>query len=344
MSTQRLERFIELEKLRPNRWNCNCPTIHEFEALREGMKNSGLENTPPIFVRHLPEGFFEIIDGEQRCRVAKDLGWRGMYALLTEASDNEVKYRSLSLNHARGSIDPLRLFDLLYEEWREGEGSLSMGELEEKYHGLFSQKYIQKVLALREISQEARAFIVSYRSSDRVQDDFRITLSHLNILAKLKSPNDQVLYCKLMIEMKLSPGELDVQVKRKLGELQEWEKARPMTEKAEEASDVQRSTERQEDGRDAIEPPPPLSRRQRSRPRPQKVEEIFTCPSCRGQFVVNYNARRVQRLDDEGNHLTAVLQEGRPSRVKEACPVCRMSIATIDCLKGEVQWETRDGQ
>lgn len=66
--------------------------------------------------------------------------------------------------------------------------------------------------------------------------------------------------------------------------------------------------------------------------------------TCSGEFVVNYGAKRVQWLENQGDHLTAVEQDGRPSKVKETCPACGGSIVAIDYLKHEVQWESREGQ
>lgn len=359
MSAQRLEQFIEIGMLRINRWNCNYMSRQELDALKDGMKSRGPDNTPAILVRLLPDLTYEIIDGEQRFKAAKELGWKGLYALLKQISDDdEAKYQCLALNLAKGRIDPLKLFDLLNEEWEErggNGGTLSMRALEQKYHGLFNKVYIQKVLSLRAISREARDLIDTYRSSDKVQGDFQITLSHLVVLARLKHPKDQLMYGKLMIEMKLSPDELDVQVKSRVEELKEWEKTREterqqQENKLEEVTgdkdqDIDQEYPETEDtagNREYVEPPPPLSPKQPSKPRPQKVEEVFTCPDCNDQFLVNYSTKRVMLLQRDGNHLKAVQQDGKPSKAKETCPACGSATASIDYLSREVQWEMNE--
>ncbi|MCL4436378.1 MAG: ParB/RepB/Spo0J family partition protein [Thaumarchaeota archaeon] len=362
MSAQRLEQFIEIDALRANRWNCNYMSRQELDALKEGMKSRGPENTPAILVRLLPDLNYEIIDGEQRFKAAKELNWKGLYALLKQISDDdEAKYQCLAMNLAKGRIDPLKLFDLLNEEWEEGSGNLSMRVLEQKYHGLFSKTYIQRVLSLRAISREARDLIDTYRSSGKIQEDFQISLSHLVVLARLKHPKDQLMYGKLMIDMKLSFDELDIQVKNRVEELKDWEKTRETEPQQQQENELEEAAEdRDKEGQyqnrdqehpemeesvddreyvDNVEPPPPLSPKQPSKPRSQKVEEVFTCPGCSDQFLVNYSTKRVLSLKKNGTHLKAVQQDGTPSKMKETCPACRSATASIDYLNHEVQWE-----
>ncbi|MEM3714041.1 MAG: ParB N-terminal domain-containing protein [Candidatus Bathyarchaeia archaeon] len=54
--------------------------------LRDSMVSSGPLMTPPIFVRKMDD-HYEIIDGEQRWLVARELGWTHIPAIVRDVSE-----------------------------------------------------------------------------------------------------------------------------------------------------------------------------------------------------------------------------------------------------------------
>ena len=107
---------IPIDKIRPNPWNVNLLTEEEFSRLKELMRASGPGRTPPVAVREREGGYYEIIDGEQRWRAAKELGWRDMPAMIIEASDLEAKKYTLSFNYLKGRINYVKMLKLMAED------------------------------------------------------------------------------------------------------------------------------------------------------------------------------------------------------------------------------------
>jgi len=106
---------IPIDMIRPNPWNVNLLTEEEFNRLKEFMKSSGPERTPPAVVRER-EGGYEIVDGEQRWRAAKELGWRSLPAMVIKASDLEAKKYTLSFNYLKGRINYIKMLELMAED------------------------------------------------------------------------------------------------------------------------------------------------------------------------------------------------------------------------------------
>jgi len=63
--------LAEIDKVRPNNWNPKEKGTDEYETVKRGIELNGLKQ--PVRVRE-NEGF-EIIDGEQRWRACKELGY-----------------------------------------------------------------------------------------------------------------------------------------------------------------------------------------------------------------------------------------------------------------------------
>ena len=101
--------------IKPNPWNINLLTDEEFNRLKELMRASGPERTPPVVVRER-DGYYEIIDGEQRWRAARDLGWQEVPIMVIDASDLEAKKYTLSFNYLKGRINYVKMLELMVED------------------------------------------------------------------------------------------------------------------------------------------------------------------------------------------------------------------------------------
>ena len=71
---------IPTDRVRSSR-HSNSSDIQRLRALSETMKKHGL--VEPIVVREVENGF-EVVDGEQRLRASKMLGWASIDALVVE--------------------------------------------------------------------------------------------------------------------------------------------------------------------------------------------------------------------------------------------------------------------
>ncbi len=99
-------RPIPLSAIRPNPYQPR----HEFpeEALAElteSLRTSGL--LQPIVVRPAPEGGYQIIAGERRCRAAERLGWHEIPALVREVDDRTLLALALVENLQRDQLSPI---------------------------------------------------------------------------------------------------------------------------------------------------------------------------------------------------------------------------------------------
>ena len=158
--------------IRPNRWNANLLRPGEMEKLRTEMAESGPEKTPPIIVRPVKDGY-EIIDGEQRWRIARELGWEKIKAEILEIDENEAMRLCLVYNMLRGKIDWFKLSDVMREALERGKDIYSI------YGESLAKEKIEAVLSLKKIRPEARKIA---EKALRERDD--VSLQHLVLLAK----------------------------------------------------------------------------------------------------------------------------------------------------------------
>lgn len=66
----------------------------------------------PILVRPLA-GRYQIVDGEHRFRIARDLGISQVPCVIKSMDDNEARIKTLQMNGLRGENDPDRLASLI---------------------------------------------------------------------------------------------------------------------------------------------------------------------------------------------------------------------------------------
>ncbi len=105
--------MLPIESVRPNSWNVNVLPPAQYAVLKEGMRISGPERTEPITVRRAEDGALEMVDGEQRWRIARELGWRIIPAVEVEVDRKSAKLLCLSYNAVRGTVDTVKLSEML---------------------------------------------------------------------------------------------------------------------------------------------------------------------------------------------------------------------------------------
>jgi len=105
---------LPVDKVKPNPWNPNRLPDWMMEKLRKAIQRFGF--TDPIFVRVCddPETPYELIDGEHRWRVAKELGIRTVPAVIMEGiSVKEAEALTLLSNELKGQADPQGVLEIV---------------------------------------------------------------------------------------------------------------------------------------------------------------------------------------------------------------------------------------
>lgn len=120
---------VPLAKVHPNPWNMNQLAGIEYQKLKNNIQQlfkSG-KKVPPIIVRPHEEqkGDYEIIDGEHRWKVYKDLGKDKIPIFVMDVSTSEAIVLTNNLNYLRGKRDPKKYIKALHRLTTEFEVPMS---------------------------------------------------------------------------------------------------------------------------------------------------------------------------------------------------------------------------
>lgn len=105
---------VELSKLHANPWNPNVMDDATYRAERESIRLYGFID--PVTVRPHPEieGEWQILDGEHRCKAARDEGHTHVDVIvLHDLSEVQSQKLTVILNETRGSADEAKLARLI---------------------------------------------------------------------------------------------------------------------------------------------------------------------------------------------------------------------------------------
>lgn len=103
-------REVRPSELHPNAWNPNVMSQEDYDKALESIDRFGFVD--PITVREGPEGF-EIIDGENRWRAARDKKLPTVPIIVLDVSDDDARALTIVLNELRGKPDQARLAELV---------------------------------------------------------------------------------------------------------------------------------------------------------------------------------------------------------------------------------------
>lgn len=187
-------RQLPLREIRPNPYQPRHDFPEEALAeLTESLRTSGL--LQPIVVRPAPQGGYQIIAGERRCRAAERLGWREIPAVVREVDDRTLLALALVENLQRDELSPID----------EARG----------YHRLmaeFSVSHAEIAAVIgRERSTVANALRL-LRLPDAVQQmvhDGRLTTGHARALLQLADEHDMATLARTAVEQGLSVREVE---------------------------------------------------------------------------------------------------------------------------------------
>ena len=106
-------RWIEPEKLVPNQWNPNRLSDELTQKLLNDIREKGF--ILPIVARPIDKEKYQIVDGEHRWRIAKNIGLKSIPCIIAEMDEQEAKIKTIQLNRLRGEDEPELLAKLLEE-------------------------------------------------------------------------------------------------------------------------------------------------------------------------------------------------------------------------------------
>ncbi|MCL2135746.1 MAG: ParB/RepB/Spo0J family partition protein [Candidatus Bathyarchaeota archaeon] len=172
---------IKLNQIKANSWNSNFLNEQEKEALKQCLIQAGPEKTLPIIIRPIPEKdhyCYEIIDGEHRWTIAKELGWEKLETIILQADDLQARAYCVSYNKWRGRFNWFKLHDIIKKDQDNGIN------IEETYKDALTNKELKHLLSLDNFVPKAR---LSLEDSLKKHPEF--TLEQLHLLSKF--PADQ---------------------------------------------------------------------------------------------------------------------------------------------------------
>lgn len=106
---------VPIDSVRPNPKNPNVMSKTMFEKAKKIFEEKGMFGS--IIVReHDVDGYYEILDGEHRWKIAKELGWTEIPVENGgKLSDQEMKFWTVAFNNTHGGDDQFKLGELFSE-------------------------------------------------------------------------------------------------------------------------------------------------------------------------------------------------------------------------------------
>ena len=187
----------EVDRIRPNPDNPNGLDELKMETLKADIAENGF--TQPILVRPVSNDKaidYEIVDGEHRWLVLKDLGASRVPAVVQEADDTEAALRLITMNKLRGQFIPIKLAQLLVklsEKIPENELRKRLGMTEPELKDSlrladFSDKIAAEVKEAQEREEKEAPEVLSFVLS---KDDAALVEGTLGLLVSDDSKKDR---------------------------------------------------------------------------------------------------------------------------------------------------------
>ena len=162
-----------LDQIRANPWNCNYMSEIEQLALKQRLISQDPKTMDPLIVRRMPDGTYELVDGEHRWRIAKEIGWTEIEVFVLEADDLTAKTRCVSYSLLRGHVNWFKLAEIVKQDQENGVN------LSEAYKDILSDKALKELFSLDNLVPKARLDL-----EEAVKKFQTITLYDLHIIAQ----------------------------------------------------------------------------------------------------------------------------------------------------------------
>jgi ParB-like chromosome segregation protein Spo0J len=319
---------LRLDQVSPNPWNCNILTQDERLKLKRQMSISGPDRTPPIIVRKVNDTY-QIVDGEQRWRVATDLGWKHIYSVPVEADEMAAKALCLSYNILRGRVDWYKLRRVLDQDMKGGV------DIYKVYEPILTGEEIRKVLKLGDTAPEAEKYL-----EEKLLEGAELTLEHLSLISELPkklqlgAAEQTVRHEYGVSTLKTLLEQLKPPVPRQ--PTAPSSQARKLEPSSTEGLREREKPEVEEEAFEADSEKPKPEPRQGKVLKADEAEAVFSC-DCGRAYRIDYDAKRILRVK-EVKGLTVFTEEPTyPAALKMKCPKCGLS-GEVDVEAGEVKW------
>jgi len=178
---------MRITEIEPNKFNPNQMSKESYEALKESIRKDGIQQ--PLIVRPIKEEGdpvgFELIDGENRLKAAKELRMDGVPVTIEDVSDLDAMRLCYKVNADRGTMDCFKeavFFDLLAQK------GLDMKTVAGEYG--VSEQFVRDRNKLCTINTEQKEMLLK-----KVPKKAELTGAHWLIYAKI-SPEERIEFCK----------------------------------------------------------------------------------------------------------------------------------------------------
>ncbi|HXV85231.1 MAG TPA: ParB/RepB/Spo0J family partition protein [Gemmatimonadales bacterium] len=195
-------RRVALTDVRPNPYQPRRNFPEEALAeLSESLRTSGL--LQPVVVRSAPEGKFDLIAGERRCRAAERLGWTEIDAVVRDVDDRTLLALALVENLQRddlSAMDEARGYQRLIAEFHVSQGEVAtlVGR---------ARPTIANALRLLALPEDVQALL----------HDGKLSVGHALALLQVPTAPDRRRLARLAVERGLSVRELEDLTRRQTG-------------------------------------------------------------------------------------------------------------------------------
>lgn len=128
------EIILDIDSLAPNPWNPNEESDFMQEKLGASLEKFG--QVAEVLVRELPDGRYEIIDGEHRWKEMKAAGAEKILVNnLGKVTDSDAKLLTMAANELHGNRNPVKLAKILRDlekedDWKEIAAIMPYNEIE----------------------------------------------------------------------------------------------------------------------------------------------------------------------------------------------------------------------
>lgn len=203
------EELISIGDIVPNKFNPNKMSEEKRTELKASMQKEGQKQ--PIIVRKIREKVFELIDGENRWSIAKELKLVSLRATIEEVTDTQAMRLCYAINSARGSMDAFaeaKFFDLLAQK------GMKTDALAKEYN--LSEKFIEDRRKLLSINAEQKEALLK-----KIPKGTEMTGAHWLAYANA-TPEERIGACKhINRDFVLTPRDIEEKVKRAREEIKE---------------------------------------------------------------------------------------------------------------------------
>lgn len=181
---------VNVELIRPSPYQPR--TIFDVEQLKEELVNDGLLSE--LVVRR-KDNFFELIDGERRLRVARELGWESVPVRIVEIDDKVARRAVYKMNKIRNSYSPKEEVQYFKTMADEGMDAAQVGEALN-----INRNWIQAHLDILEFPEDIQDLVWSgkltpshfHRAKPLIREDFGQATTILRMAASEGWSRDQL--------------------------------------------------------------------------------------------------------------------------------------------------------